>query len=185
MSASDNNEVHGGVDLGGTKIQTVVLRGDGDVLGEAREQTPTSGGPEAVTEAIASAVREAAKAAGLEAGALAAVGVGSPGDVDGRAGTVAQARNLPDFQIETRLRKSDLPIVTAGHSLDEIMANFERDLIMQTLDHNRYNLTRTADQLKISRHALRYRMQRLNISAGTEDEEPVTPVTAGKEVPSC
>ena len=97
MSASDNNEVHGGVDLGGTKIQTVVLRGDGDVLGEAREQTPTSGGPEAVTEAVASAVREAAKAAGLEAGALAAVGVGSPGEVDGRAGTVAQARNLPDW----------------------------------------------------------------------------------------
>ena len=97
MSASDDKELCGGVDLGGTKIQTVVLRGDGDVLGEAREQTPTSGGPEAVTEAVASAVREAAKAAGLEAGALAAVGVGSPGEVDGRAGTVAQARNLPDW----------------------------------------------------------------------------------------
>jgi DNA-binding NtrC family response regulator len=93
-----------------------------------------------------------------------------------------QARSLPDFQIETRLRKGDIPAVTAGHSLDEIMANFERDLINQTLDHNRYNLTRTADQLKISRHALRYRMQRLNISAGAEEEEPIAP---GKEVSSC
>src|SRR3954469_23311529 len=93
-----------------------------------------------------------------------------------------QPRNLPDFQIETRLRKTDMPTVTAGQSLDEIMAGFERDFIMQTLDHNRYNLTRTADQLKISRHALRYRMQRLNISAGAEDEEVIAP---GKEVPSC
>jgi DNA-binding NtrC family response regulator len=93
-----------------------------------------------------------------------------------------QARSLPDFQIETRLRKGDLPSVTAGQSLDEIMAGFERDLIMQTLDHNRYNLTRTADQLKISRHALRYRMQRLNISVGADEEEMIAP---GKEVPSC
>jgi len=96
-------------------------------------------------------------------------------------GHEVQARSLPDFQLETRLRKGDLPLVTAGQSLDEIMANFEKDLIMQTLDHNRYNLTRTADQLKISRHALRYRMQRLNISAGTDDEEVIA---TGKEVPS-
>jgi len=96
-------------------------------------------------------------------------------------GREIQARNLPDFHLETRLRKGDVPMVTAGQSLDEIMATFERDLIMQTLEQNRYNLTRTADQLKISRHALRYRMQRLNISAGDE-EEPIVPT---KEVPSC
>jgi glucokinase len=100
VSARDGDKVaqlHGGVDLGGTKIQTVVLGGDGDVLGEAREATPTSGGPEAVSESIASAMREAAKSVGIEAGTLAAVGVGSPGEVDERAGTVAQARNLPDW----------------------------------------------------------------------------------------
>src|SRR5438046_2849233 len=57
-----------------------------------------------------------------------------------------QARNLPDFHLETRLRKGDVPMVTAGQSLDEIMAAFERDLIMQTLEQNRFNLTRTADQ---------------------------------------
>jgi glucokinase len=87
----------GGVDLGGTKIQTVVVDGDGDVLGEAREETPTSGGPEAVAQAVASAVREAASAAGSGPEALAGVGVGSPGDVDEQAGTVAQAGNLPDW----------------------------------------------------------------------------------------
>ncbi len=44
------------------------------------------------------------------------------------------------------------------------MADFERQLINTTLEQNRYNISKTAEQLKISRHALRYRMQRLNIN---------------------
>jgi DNA-binding NtrC family response regulator len=55
------------------------------------------------------------------------------------------------------------------------MANFERELITSILEQNHFNLTKTAEQLKISRHALRYRMQRLNLSTETEAEEPVGP----------
>jgi DNA-binding NtrC family response regulator len=51
------------------------------------------------------------------------------------------------------------------------MGNFERELITAMLEQNHFSLTRTAEQLKISRHALRYRMQRLNIATGTETEE--------------
>jgi DNA-binding NtrC family response regulator len=51
------------------------------------------------------------------------------------------------------------------------MANFERELITAMLEQNHFSLTRTAEQLKISRHALRYRMQRLNVAAGNETEE--------------
>ena len=39
------------------------------------------------------------------------------------------------------------------------------------LERNNYSLTRTAEQLKLSRHALRYRMQRLSINAGSEEDE--------------
>ena len=86
--------------------------------------------------------------------------------------------NLPEFHFETRLRKTDLPIVPAGQSIDEVMSNFEKEFILNILAQNRYSLTRTAEQLKISRHALRYRMQRLNIH--TEgDDEPALP--AGRE----
>jgi glucokinase len=95
---SPAGKLYGGVDLGGTKIQTVVAGARGKVLGQARAETPRKGGPEAVTEAIADAVREAATAAGVEASALAGAGVGSPGDVDERTGTVARARNLPDWE---------------------------------------------------------------------------------------
>jgi glucokinase len=91
-------KLYGGVDLGGTKIQAAVVGARGKMFGEAREETPRSGGPEAVTETIAAALRAAAAAAGIEPGALVAAGVGSPGDVDEKRGTVAQARNLPDWE---------------------------------------------------------------------------------------
>ena len=87
-----------------------------------------------------------------------------------------QARNLPDFLIEGSLKKAETPHTTVGQSLDDAMAHFERELIQQTLEHNRFSVSRAADQLKLTRHALRYRMQRLNINtpAGTE-EEPAQP----------
>jgi glucokinase len=87
----------GGIDLGGTKIQTAVVNGRWEVLGEARRPTPTSGGPSDVAEQMAEAMQEAAQAANLETSALAAVGVGSPGDVNERTGSVSQARNLPSW----------------------------------------------------------------------------------------
>jgi len=80
--------------------------------------------------------------------------------------------NLPDFQLETRLRKGDLSSVSATSSLEEAMFGFERDLILARLEQNHYSLAKTADQLRITRHALRYRMQRLNINidAGPDDD---------------
>lgn len=86
-----------GVDLGGTKIQAVVMDPAGQVLGSARRPTPTAGGPRDVVDAVAAAVREASADADTELTQLAGVGVGSPGDVDDRAGTVTSARNLPGW----------------------------------------------------------------------------------------
>jgi len=80
--------------------------------------------------------------------------------------------SLPEFHIEGRLRKTDQPAAVAtGQSIDEIVGSFERELILNTLEQHRYNLTRTAEHLKISRHALRYRMQRLDIRAEDDGED--------------
>ena len=51
--------MRGGIDLGGTKIQTAVVDDAGEVKGEEREPTPTSGGPSDVAEAMAAAMRAA------------------------------------------------------------------------------------------------------------------------------
>ncbi|NUN15600.1 MAG: sigma-54-dependent Fis family transcriptional regulator, partial [Myxococcales bacterium] len=85
-----------------------------------------------------------------------------------------QLTSLPDFHIETRLRKGDSATLPEIRSLDESMASFERELISSVLELNHFSLTRTAEHLKISRHALRYRMQRLNISAEEALEEDAT-----------
>jgi glucokinase len=94
---ADHQQLRGGIDLGGTKIEAVVVDDLQEVVGQAREQTPTSGGPSAVAGQMAAAMQSAAKAAGTETAELAGVGVGSPGDVDEAAGTVGNARNLPDW----------------------------------------------------------------------------------------
>jgi glucokinase len=94
---SGSSRLRGGIDLGGTKIQTAIVDAGGGVLGEARRPTPTSGGPADVAQAMAEALREAASAAGVEPGQLAGVGVGSPGDADEKTGVVSTARNLPGW----------------------------------------------------------------------------------------
>jgi glucokinase len=90
--------MRGGIDLGGTKIQAVVVDGDNAVLGQTRVPTPTTGGPADVASAMASAVGQAAEQAGTETAKLDGVGVGSPGEVDAAAGTVTSARNLPGWE---------------------------------------------------------------------------------------
>ncbi len=96
-SSSTTTGPRGGIDLGGTKIEAIIVDADNQVLGQSRRPTPTDGGPEGVAAAMAAALSEAADAAKVTSGSLAGVGVGSPGDVNDSAGTVANARNLPDW----------------------------------------------------------------------------------------
>jgi glucokinase len=90
------SESFGGIDLGGTKIQAVIVDDDHKVIGSARRPTPTEGGPADVAGEIEMTLRDAAKAAEIEPSELAGVGVGSPGVIVG--GNVTSARNLPDWE---------------------------------------------------------------------------------------
>jgi glucokinase len=98
--------VLGGIDLGGAKIQTVVVDDDWFVRGKTRDETPFYAGPAGVAAAMADALRRATADAGVEPQALAGVGIGSPGDVDDRAGTVSSARNLPGWEGTVDLRSA-------------------------------------------------------------------------------
>jgi DNA-binding NtrC family response regulator len=86
-------------------------------------------------------------------------------------GEELRLENLPDFHIETRLHRDtgEFPLPTGP--LDQAMADYERAVILRVLERQRFSLSRTADQLGISRHALRYRMQRLNIDLAENGEE--------------
>jgi len=91
-------DLRGGIDLGGTKIQTAIVDDRGEVTGQARRPTPTSGGPEDVAAAMAAALQDAAKEAEVESGELVGIGVGSPGDADEKTGVVSSAKNLPGWE---------------------------------------------------------------------------------------
>ncbi len=109
----------GGIDLGGTKIQAVVVDQEHNVLGSARHETPTAGGPADVAAEMAAAMREAAGQAGLETASLAGIGVGSPGTV--RDGAVQSARNLPgwegSFPLARELQRELGPPVRIGNDV--------------------------------------------------------------------
>jgi len=79
-----------------------------------------------------------------------------------------QKHNLPDFQLESRLKKESVPLIGGEKSLDEMVEEFEKSLILQALEQSNYSIAKAADLLKISRHALRYRMQRLNLKVDGE-----------------
>jgi glucokinase len=110
---------YGGIDLGGTKIQTVVVDDGYTVLGSARRPTPTSGGPQDVANTMAVALREAAEAAEIEPAQLAGIGVGSPGTI--ADGAVTSARNLPDwegtFPLAAKLKTALGPDVRVGNDV--------------------------------------------------------------------
>jgi DNA-binding NtrC family response regulator len=77
-----------------------------------------------------------------------------------------QPSSLPDFQIEARLARS-APIQPApDESLDDALMRIERELIAGALEQSDFNLTRAAERLKLTRHSLRYRMQRLDMQVG-------------------
>ena len=113
---------YGGIDLGGTKIQAVVVDEDNSVLGSARRPTPIDGGPEDVALEMEAALRDAAKAAELEPETLSGIGVGSPGSpgtIDD--GKVTSARNLPGwegtFALSDALQKALGPDVAVGNDV--------------------------------------------------------------------
>jgi glucokinase len=87
----------GGVDLGGTKIEAIIVDPRHKIRGSARRPTPEAGGPRDVAASIVEAVREASDTSGIPLAKLNGIGIGSPGAVDEATGVVASAGNLPGW----------------------------------------------------------------------------------------
>jgi glucokinase len=97
-AAPQRKEYLGAVDLGGSKILSVIARGDGRRLGEDRRATSAEEGPDAVLERIVGSLQGALAKAGLQQHDLAAVGICSPGPCDIDAGVICSAPNLPGWR---------------------------------------------------------------------------------------
>jgi glucokinase len=91
-SRVDPATVHLGLDIGGTKVLGVAVRGDGTVLASVRMSSAP--GPDQVVDVAAAAAQELADRIGAPLSALAGIGIGIPGVVDARQGVLAHAVNL-------------------------------------------------------------------------------------------
>src|ERR1700722_14522323 len=114
-----------GVDLGGTKIQTVVVSA-GDVVGQSRLLTPNTNAADVVAEIVAS-ISGALDDAGLESSALRAIAIGSPGSVNVATGHVSSARNVPGFLDDVALGPS---VSTAFGGTSVLVDNDVRAAVM-------------------------------------------------------
>lgn len=90
-----------GVDLGGTKIEAIVLSADGTTAARERTTTP-SGDYDGTVAAVAALVRRVEEAAG---GGSATIGVGTPGSISPRTGLM---RNANSTVLNGRRLDSDL-----------------------------------------------------------------------------
>src|SRR4051812_47836976 len=86
-----------GIDLGGTKIRSVVTRADGTILGEDIRPTDAEGGPSVVVDRLVASAHAAVAASGVPHASILAVGVTAPGTVDFDEGVLHQPPNLPGW----------------------------------------------------------------------------------------
>ncbi len=84
-----------------------------------------------------------------------------------------QPDSLPDFALEAQLHSGSGSVdegeVDFQLGFAEAVAAFERKMIQRALEQNQYNVNRSAEQLKITRHSLRYRMQQLGLGNSSKD----------------
>ncbi len=93
MAASRRDLVLG-MDLGGTKLLTLLTDRLGRVLERKRVDTPAWEGTEAVLEAMVTSARGLLERSGCPPDRVLGLGIGAPGLVDPETGTVVEAPNL-------------------------------------------------------------------------------------------
>lgn len=83
-----------GIDLGGTFIKGGIVNGAGEILCDNKVPTESDLGAEKVAENIATLVDTLLKTAGIEKSSVVGIGMGAPGMIDSKAGTVIYSNNL-------------------------------------------------------------------------------------------
>ncbi|MFA5316686.1 MAG: ROK family protein [Dehalococcoidales bacterium] len=85
------------VDLGGSKILSVVADAHGNIISRDLRKTSAARGPEAVIDAILESLRGVISEAGVSASKLCGIGLGAPGVSNPETGVVFTSPNLPGW----------------------------------------------------------------------------------------
>ncbi len=120
-----------GIDLGGTKVQGVLVD-HGDVVADAKVATPP-GGVDDVVAAVADCVGRLGRPTSVDG-----VGVGAPGVVDAATGDVVRAPNLPGFEARVPLAAK------LGEVLDGVRIVVDNDVNAAVVAEHRLGAARGA-----------------------------------------
>jgi glucokinase len=96
-----------GIDVGGTKIYSVVLDSENSILGQAKIKTANGEGPEVIAAQVKEVARIAAEVAELSLGDIENIGIAVPSSIDPVTGDCLHAPNLglKNFSIKKHFRK--------------------------------------------------------------------------------
>ena len=86
-----------GIDIGGTKLATVVADKTGHILGKVRKPTHSEKGPKYAIGLLFDMVREVVNQVSLEQTSISAIGVSCGGPLDTKTGIVYSPPNLPGW----------------------------------------------------------------------------------------
>ena len=86
-----------GIDIGGTKLATVVADSTGHILSKVRKPTLAEKGPEYALQLLFEMVRETVASADLAQESVSAIGVSCGGPLDTKTGVVYSPPNLPGW----------------------------------------------------------------------------------------
>ncbi|MHB1688099.1 MAG: ROK family protein [Ignavibacteriaceae bacterium] len=84
-----------GVDLGGTNVKVGIVSHDGKIIKKTSIETKAEGGPEKVIQQIKKGINEVLSKNKLH---IQGIGIGSPGTVSTKKGTVENPPNLPGWE---------------------------------------------------------------------------------------
>ena len=87
-----------GVDLGGTKILTAVVKSLGEMLSSDESTTPATEGREVVIQSILDSAHSALGQANCTISGISAIGIGAPGISNPEAGILFTSPNLPGWR---------------------------------------------------------------------------------------
>ncbi len=86
-----------GMDIGGTKLATVVADASGKILQKVRKPTETEKGPQHAVQRLLEMVDETIRLAGLKREDISAIGVSCGGPLDTKTGVIYSPPNLPGW----------------------------------------------------------------------------------------
>jgi glucokinase len=92
-----NRELILGIDLGGTKIATVIAIARGEILSRGYSPTPAQAGPDAVIASIFTTIEKNLSSGKVEPSQLLGIGIAAAGIIDCDNGKVVFSPNLPGW----------------------------------------------------------------------------------------